>query len=142
MWVRASIAFSSNAGKKCAEGFCGWQPRWMMIRRNEFFSHSQNKSGKKLVKGMHLMGKREKKINHLPMYWFLLNCQRSIFLTVSLFFLLKHPKRFYRAMPNANKTIVGIPLSVGVHTLPPASDFPSQMKDEKIHKSRVYWFIL
>lgn len=69
---------------------------------------------------MHLMGS-EKKFKHLPMYWSLLNCQRSIFLTVPLFFpSARTPLRrrgFHRAVPNANKTIVRIPLSVGIHTL-------------------------
>lgn len=43
----------------------------------------------KLLKGMHLMGS-EKKFKHLPTYWSLLNCQRSIFLTVPLFFHIEH----------------------------------------------------
>lgn len=75
-----------------SEGFCGWQARWMMIRKNDF---SYSREGGKNAKGRRetcerhaLDGKSEKKYFQAPSYIliFSLNCQRSIFLTVPLFF--------------------------------------------------------
>lgn len=133
----------------------------MMIRKTIFpIQQNEAKKKKKVVKGMHLMARaRKKHLSTFPSYWSLLNCQRSIFLTVPLFFCrapsIQHStthREFYRAMPNANKTIVRIPLSVGIHTLfspqpsssisLDASAFAVRCQMEKFHQSsRVYWFI-
>lgn len=63
----------------------------MMIRKNDF-SHSQEGKNGKVLKGMHLMGSEKKEFKHLPSYWSLPNCQRSIFLTVPLFFPQTKPR--------------------------------------------------
>lgn len=64
----------------------------MMIRKNDF-SYSQKKKEntrkKNFWKACTWWGAR-KKFKHLPTYWSLLNCQRSIFLTVPLFFHIEH----------------------------------------------------
>lgn len=80
-----------------SEVFCRWQQRWMIITKIEkkfSFTRKKNICGRQ-----ELDRTREKNLKHLfhAVYWFLLNCQRSIFLTVPIIFRT----RFYQAVSNA-----------------------------------------
>lgn len=129
---------TANAGKNnISEGFCGWQPRWMMIRKNDFF-YSEESKKQNFWKACTWWGARKKRIfKHLPtcidLCWLIVKDQ--FFWQFHYFFI---SKRFYQAVSNASKTIVRILLSVGIHTLSLSS--PS-VADGKLHQSRVYWFI-
>jgi hypothetical protein len=145
-----------------SEGFCGWQPRWMMIRKNDFFlSYSE--------------GQKEKKENETDgggregKFWEACTwCRQSLpqapshhhrrrrrrrridlcLIVKDQFFWQFHYfsaptvsllRRFIERVPNANKTIVRIPLSVGIHTHSARPLLRSLLAraDGRIHQSRV-----
>lgn len=79
-----------------SEVFCRWQQRWMIITKIEKISFTRKKN---ICGRQELDRTREKSLKHLfhAVYWFLLNCQRSIFLTVPIIFRTE----FYQAVSNA-----------------------------------------